>query len=125
MPYVQRYNILIASPSDAERDEVFRTIAAWNGSVGGVDRRVVFVPLMWERHAIAEADKAPQAAINEQLLDRADLVLAVFSSRFGTPTDDYPAGTVEELNRRKGRAAVFFLETPRLDPNAPDGIEQL
>ena len=125
MPYVQRYNILIASPSDAERDEVFRTIAAWNGSVGGVDRRVVFVPLMWERHAIAEADKAPQAAINEQLLDRADLVLAVFSSRLGTPTDDYPAGTVEELGCRKGRAAVFFLETPRLDPNAPDGIEQL
>ncbi|MGB8529425.1 MAG: DUF4062 domain-containing protein, partial [Rhodoplanes sp.] len=69
------------------------------------------MPLMWERHAIAEADKAPQAAINEQLLDRADLVLAVFSSRFGTPTDDYPAGTVEELNRRKGWAAVFFLET--------------
>lgn len=125
VPYVQRYNILIASPSDAERDEVFRTIAAWNGSVGGVDRRVVFVPLMWERHAIAEADKAPQAAINEQLLDRADLVLAVFSSRLGTPTDDYPAGTVEELGCRKGRAAVFFLETPRLDPNAPDGIEQL
>ena len=125
MPYVQRYNILIASPSDAERDEVFRTIAAWNGSVGGVDRRVVFVPLMWERHAIAEADKAPQAAINEQLLDRADLVLAVFNSRLGTPTDDYPAGTVEELGCRKGRAAVFFLENPRLDPNAPDGIEQL
>ncbi|MFZ1885234.1 MAG: methyltransferase domain-containing protein, partial [Rhodoplanes sp.] len=125
MPYVQRYNVLIASPSDAERDEVFRAIAAWNGSVGGVDRRVVFVPLMWEKHAIAEADKAPQAAINEQLLDRADLVLAVFSSRFGTPTDDYPAGTVEELSRRKGRAAVFFLDTPRLDPNAPDGIEQL
>ena len=123
--YVQRYNVLIASPSDAERDEVFRTIAAWNGSVGGVDRRVVFVPLMWEKHAIAEADKAPQAAINEQLLDRADLVLAVFSSRLGTPTDDYPAGTVEELSRRKGRAAVFFLENPRLDPNAPDGIEQL
>jgi SAM-dependent methyltransferase len=125
MPYVQRYNVLIASPSDAERDEVFRTIAAWNGSVGGVDRRVVFVPLMWERHAIAEADKAPQAAINEQLLDRADLVLAVFNSRLGTPTDDYPAGTVEELGCRKGRAAVFFLENPRLDPNAPDGIEQL
>ena len=124
MAYVQRCNVLIASPSDAERDQVFHTIAAWNGSLGSGDRRVVFVPLMWEKHAISEAGQAPQAAINEQLLDRADLVLAVFSSRLGTPTDDYPAGTVEELSRRKGRAAVFFLDRPPLD-SAPDGLEQL
>ena len=46
--YVQRYNVLIASPADVatERDQVFQTIAAWNGSPGNADGRVVFVPLM-------------------------------------------------------------------------------
>jgi SAM-dependent methyltransferase len=124
MPYVQRYNVLIASPSDAEREQVFNTMATWNGSLGNVDRPVIFVPLMWEKHAIADADKAAQSAINDQLLSRADLLLAVFNSRLGTPTDDYPAGTVEELGCRKGRAAVFFHERPQLDPRA-DGLEQL
>ena len=53
MAYVQRYNVLIASPSDAERGQVFETVARWNGSPGNADGRVVFVPLMWEKHAIS------------------------------------------------------------------------
>src|SRR5271166_4549503 len=127
MAYVQRHNVLIASPSDvaSERDQIFRSIATWNGSPGNTDGRIVFVPLMWEKHAIADADKAPQQAINEQLLNRADLLLAVFAGRLGTPTDDYPAGTLEELGVRKGQAAVFFLENPRLDRKAQDGLDQL
>jgi SAM-dependent methyltransferase len=122
--YVRRYNVLIASPSDVERDLVFQAVAAWNGSIGSVNRRVVFVPLMWEKHAIAEADQSPQAAINDQLLDRADLLVAIFNSRLGTPTDGYPGGTVEELSRRKGRAALFFLDRPQVDLT-DEGVNQL
>jgi SAM-dependent methyltransferase len=123
MAYVQRYNVLIASPSDVagERDQIFRTVAAWNGNA---DKRVVFVPLLWEKHAIADADQAPQEAINEQLLNRADLLLAVFGSRLGTPTSDYPAGTVEELSRRKGQAAVFFLDSARGDLTGEEEFDQ-
>ena len=63
---------------------------------------------------------APQEAINEQLLSRADFVIAAFKGRMGTPTKDYPAGTIEELSKRKGRAAVFFPKKwPLLDPNDP------
>ncbi len=124
MRYVRRCNVLIASPSDvaAERDQVFRTIATWNGNA---DRPIVFVPLMWEKHAISDADRAPQAAIDEQLLNRADLLLAIFGSRLGTPTHDYPAGTIEELSRRTGKAAVFFREISQLDMDAADLAERL
>jgi hypothetical protein len=122
--YVQRLKVLIASPSDAERDQVFRAIADWNGGLGNADRRIVFVPLMWEKHAIADADKTPQEAINEQLLNRADLLLAVFNSRLGTPTKDYPAGTIEELDRRDGKAAVFFHKRPQPNRNPVDGRAQ-
>jgi hypothetical protein len=79
---------------------------------------------MWEKHAIADA-KSPQEAINEQLLDRADLLLAVFNSRLGTPTKDYPGGTVEELERRTDRAALFFHKRPVPDLNAVDGLDQI
>src|SRR4051812_32176342 len=102
--YSKICSILIASPSDvAEREEIFKTIAAWNGP-GNAGRKVVFLPLMWEKNAVSDADKTPQDAINEQLLDRADYILAVFRGRLGTVTKEYPAGTLEELGRRKGKA---------------------
>lgn len=126
MAYVQRCNVLIASPSDVadERNQIFRTIAEWNGRPGSIDGAIVFVPLMWEIHAISEANLGAQPAINKQLLERADWVLAVFRSRLGTETDDFPAGTVEELYRRKDRAAVFFQDAPRPDSDATEDTDQ-
>jgi SAM-dependent methyltransferase len=122
--YVQRLNVLITSPADADRERVFKAIADWNGGLGGSDRRVLFVPLMWEKHAISDVDNTPQEAINRQLLNRADLLLAVFRNRLGTPTKDYPAGTLEEIDRRTGCAAVFFSKCPRPNGDEKDGQSQ-
>lgn len=119
------YNVLIASSSDAqaERRRVFDAISEWNGKAR---RQILFIPLMWEKHAIADADSnGPQDAINQQLLARSDYVIAIFRSRIGTPTQDYPGGTIEELARRNGKAAVFFCHpTPPIDTNVPDVQEQ-
>src|SRR5215211_6232689 len=118
--YAQIRHVLIASPSDvADREDIFKTIATWNGLAGNTRRAVIFVPLMWDINAISDADSSPQAAINEQLLNRADYILAVFYGRLGTPTEDFPAGTVEELMRRKGKAAVFFHQRPAGDIDDP------
>lgn len=131
MAYARIFNVLIASSADAaeERQSAFEAISEWNGRLS---RDIAFVPLMWERHAISDADsQGPQDAINQQLLDRSDFVIAIFRGRIGTPTHRYPGGTVEELAERKGKAAVFFLEpTPnpssRFDtPEYDDEAKQL
>lgn len=129
MAYARIFNVLIASSGDAaeERQSAFEAISEWNGRLA---REIVFVPLMWERHAISDADsQGPQDAINQQLLDRSDFVIAIFRGRIGTPTHRYPGGTVEELAERKGKAAVFFCEPlPSLDANRPDledAVQQL
>jgi len=124
--YAQSRHVLIASPSDvSQRKEIFNAIAVWNGLAGNAGRKVLFVPLMWEQNTIADADAAPQPAINSQLLDRADYVLAVFYSRLGTPTDEYPAGTVEELKRRHGKAAIYFHPSPAVNMGDPGAAAQL
>jgi hypothetical protein len=117
------YNVLIASSGDtrAERERVFDTISEWNGGWGGTPRNVIFVPLMWEMHAISDADShGPQDSINRQLLNRSDFVIAIFKGRIGMPTQNYPGGTIEELARRRGRAAVFFCDADRSVPSGAD-----
>jgi hypothetical protein len=113
--------LLIASPSDLseERNKIVQAICEWN--IENSSKGIAFSPLLWEWHAVPDLDKAPQEAINEQLLSRADFIIAAFKGRMGTPTKDYPAGTLEELSKRTGKAAVFFPKKwPLLDYNEPN-----
>jgi nucleoside 2-deoxyribosyltransferase len=41
----------------------------------------------------------PQSILNRQLVDRCDLLVAVFRTRLGTPTPHGPSGTAEEIER--------------------------
>ena len=124
--YRNTYEILIASPSDLseERSKIVKAICQWNFE--NRDKGIAFSPLLWEWNAVSDFDKAPQESINEQILNRADFVIAAFKSRLGTPTQDYPAGTIEELSKRKGAAAVFFPKIwpdPIPVPNDPGYVE--
>jgi len=117
--YKNTYEVLIASPSDLsdERGKIVKAICEWNFS----SKRIAFSPLLWEWNAVSTADQSPQEAINEQLLSRADFVIAAFKGRLGTPTEDgFQAGTIEELAKRKWAAALFFPKKwPSFDSNDP------
>jgi hypothetical protein len=69
-------------------------IASWMG------------PLMGDR---------PQEIINSQVLEDSDLLIAVFWTRLGTPTDEAGSGRVEEINKHleAGKPAlIYFSSTP-------------
>jgi hypothetical protein len=59
----------------------------------------------------------PQAIINRQLVDDADLLFAVFSTRLGSPTGVAESGTAEEIERLRGMqkpVLVYFSQAPLL-----------
>lgn len=91
---------LIASPSDAveERAVVRDALVDWTVTRGRRDG-VALLPWLWERHAVARVGDRPQALLNSQAVDRADIVLAFFDSRLGTETGVDVSGTAEEINR--------------------------
>jgi len=69
----------------------------------------------WRDDAYPVVGTSAQAAINKQIADHADLVLACLWTRFGTPTDGYGSGTEEEIERaRVGGRQIFlyFVEKP-------------
>jgi hypothetical protein len=70
---------------------------------------------MWETHSTPEMGSRPQAIINRQLLDKCDLLVAVFWTRLGSPTEAAPSGTVEEMRKHieSGKPAmVYFSRKP-------------
>lgn len=116
--------ILISAPGDLgdeDRRTIVETVNAWNVREGET-HGVAFVPMHWSSDAAAEYGIRPQESINQQLVDRADVVIALFWTRLGTPTGEAESGTVEELTRaaEAGRyVAVLRCRRP-VDPSGID-----
>lgn len=96
----QVYNVMIASPNDVSRErEIIRQIIhEWN-ILNAYNTKIVLLPVGWETHTTPEMGKRPQELINEQIVDKCDLLVGVFWTRLGTPTSEAPSGTVEEIER--------------------------
>ena len=124
MPYPANVvNIMIASPSDVakERQLITMIIHDWN-SIHAEDRRTVLMPIAWETHSTPEMGDRGQAIINRQVLDKCDLLVAVFWTRLGSPTRDSASGTVEEIRKHLAahRPAMIYFSGAPVDPESID-----
>jgi hypothetical protein len=107
---VVEYRVLIISPGDmvAARDAVRSAIADWNAHVG-VTKGVRLEAVGWESHAHPASGAEPQAIINKQVGDDCDIGVALFGSRFGSPTSAAPSGSAEEIQRLLARKAPVMI----------------
>ncbi|MGH2747787.1 MAG: hypothetical protein ACRDKB_07670 [Actinomycetota bacterium] len=122
--------VLIASPSDTTNARVLlrEVVEDWN-SLHSEDAQIVLLPLMWERDSTPEMGDRPQAILNRQLVDRADLLIGTFWTRLGTPTGEGESGTAEEIEKcaKEGKPTlIYFSEEPvRPDSVDPDEYKRL
>lgn len=110
------FKVMIASPGDVseERRIVTDEIYRWNDANASA-RQLVLLPVKWETHSTPQMGGHPQAIINRQLLEDADIVIGIFGTRIGTPTEEFISGTVEEIKKHvaAGRTAkVYFSDVP-------------
>ena len=115
--------ILIASPSDtaAARAALREALEDWNSLHAENDGAMV-LPVMWERDAVPEMGDRPQAIINRQLVDVADMLIALFWTRLGTPTSEAESGTAEEVERflDAGKPVLLYFSA---EPVLPDSVD--
>ncbi|WP_406816171.1 hypothetical protein [Mycobacterium sp. M23085] len=93
--------VLISSPGDTEDEvaAVVESLHGWNGSRAEA-AHVVLLPRHWKFDAVPRlGGGSGQGVINEQLVDDADIVIALFDSRLGQATADAVSGTAEEIQR--------------------------
>jgi hypothetical protein len=108
--------VMIASPGDVgeERKIVTEEIYRWNDANASA-RQLILLPVKWETHSTPQMGGHPQEIINRQLLEDADIVIGIFGTRIGTPTEEFVSGTVEEIKKHvaAGKTAkIYFSDVP-------------
>lgn len=120
------FNVMIASPIDvaSERGMVRDAVYEWN-AVHSKIKQIVLLPIGWESHSSPEMGSAPQEIINKQVLDKCDLLVGIFWTRLGTPTQDYSSGTVEEIEKHisSGKPAMLYFSSQPVTPDSVDSIQ--
>jgi len=98
-------------------------IEAWNAAHSHTENTLLQA-VYWDTHAFPEIGDRPQGVINRQLVDRCDLLIAVFWKSIGSPTGVAPSGTIEEIERFRdsGRPVMLYFSEARL-PHDADTIK--
>jgi nucleoside 2-deoxyribosyltransferase len=106
------FPVMLAAPSDLEEElKVMREVVLTWSSVHSRSREVALLPVDYMQDAYPEVRERPQNAVNRQLLDKCDILIAAFWTRLGTPTGTSKSGTVEEIERHvaAGRPAMLYF----------------
>jgi hypothetical protein len=93
--------VLISSPGDTGEEvaAVKESLHGWNGS-RAESAQVILLPRHWKSDAVPRVGGGSgQGVINHQLVNDADIVIALFDSRIGQATADAVSGTAEEIQR--------------------------
>ncbi|WP_100509733.1 hypothetical protein [Mycobacteroides abscessus] len=112
--------VLISTPGDtaAEVAAVTQALHDWNA-----DRAeaacIILMPIFWKTHAVPMAGGSGQSVIDEQLVDDADIVVAIFDARLGQETADAVSGTAHEIERsiNAGKPVHVWFSTEPLPHN--------
>ena len=107
------YKIMIGAPSDI-KEEVNIAIDAiyhWN-NINAEKQKTVLLPLHWSISAYPITGIYPQKAINQQVVNKSDLLICIFGAKLGTPTQDYASGSVEEIEEhlKAGKPVMIFFK---------------
>lgn len=107
------YKIMIGAPSDIKEEIhiAMNAIYNWN-TINSEKQKTVFLPIHWSNAAFPAAGKHPQKIINGQVVAKSDLLICVFGTKLGTPTDSFESGSVEEINEHleAGKPVMIFFK---------------
>lgn len=117
------YEVFISSPSDLSQERVkIKEIVDDYKSSDNIELHAV----LWEKDMPVTSGVKPQKLINKELLFGADLLIGLFGSRFGSPTEEYASGTVEEIEIfiNSGRPVILYFITDKDTRNPSELTEQ-
>lgn len=121
-------HLLISAPGDLPLEDMAilrKTISQWNLNLG---RHVglTVLPVSWTEHAVSEFGTRPQAILNHQIVKEADLAVALFQDRLGTPTGAAESGTAEEIEVlvKAGKSVAVLVNSAPRPPLSGAALEE-
>lgn len=122
------YKVMIGAPSDIQEEIQMakNVIQKWN-SINSEFRRRVLLPLHWSDNAYPETGIHPQKSINRMVVEKSDLLICIFCSRLGSPTDTHNSGSIEEIDEhiKAGKDVMVFFKKNAPIPRSSNDLEQM
>ncbi len=120
---ITAYDLLISCPGDvAEYVNIIREcIENFNRYIGQLNNAEI-VAKHWSTDSYPQSGDKPQELLNEQFVRDCDAAIAIFWTRFGTPTDKFGSGTeeeIEEMLASNKQVFMYFLDAP-VEPSKID-----
>jgi len=123
---VTLYNLLISCPSDV-KDEVELIKAAVDefNELYADQLDIAIKTKHWKKSSYAQSGGKPQKLLNEQIVNDCDAAVAIFWTKFGSPTDEYGSGTEEEIEimLQSGKQVFMYFSDKPISPSQMNSEE--
>lgn len=107
---ITQYELLISCPGDVKREvEIIKEVVNKFNSEFSKTLGIMIQERYWEEDSYPASGDKPQAILNKQFVDDCDAAVAIFWTRFGTPTDKYGSGTEEEIEKMIAANKQVFM----------------
>lgn len=107
---IQQFDVLVSCPSDLQDivGDVNQTVERFNETYSSY-LGIQIKARHWTTDSYPKSGGRPQGLLNEILVDSCDAAIAVFWTKFGTPTGEFGSGTEEEIEMMlQGNKQVFL-----------------
>lgn len=117
---VTLYNLLISCPGDVKA-EVALIESAVNefNELYAEPLGITIKTRHWSKSSYAQSGGKPQALLNEQFVNKCDAAVAIFWTKFGSPTEEYGSGTEEEIEimLQSGKQVFMYFSDKPISPS--------
>lgn len=95
---VTLYNLLISCPGDIKEEVTLIESAVDEfNELYAETLGITIKTRHWSKSSYAQSGGKPQALLNEQFVNKCDAAVAIFWTRFGSPTDEYGSEQKKKL----------------------------
>lgn len=120
---ITAYDLLISCPGDVIQFVyvIRECVDSFNRTIGKVNNAEI-VARHWSTDSYPQSGDKAQELLNKQFVRDCDAVVALFWTKFGTPTDKYGSGTEEEREEMLSsdkQVFMYFLDAP-VNPSTID-----
>ena len=106
------YDILISCPGDVidELNTIDKVVEQFNQQFQDT-LNIGIRTRHWSKSSYVQSGGKPQELLNQQFVNDCDAAIAVFGTRFGTPTDEYGSGSEEEIEimLKEGKQVFMYF----------------
>ena len=114
------YNLLISCPSDVKNEvALIETAVSEFNELYSDTLGITIKTRHWSKSSYAKSGGKPQTLLNEQFVNKCDAAVAIFWTKFGSPTDEYRSGTEEEIEimLQSGKQVFMYFSDKPISPS--------